>query len=228
MINEFQKETPLPHAKIEDIQIKMSRYPVPYTGASLPDRPRQMLSDKQFLLLDKLSEACQSSRGEERDEVQLARKGRSNKFRGPAASDGELIANGRIDSECRELFCQREQNSMQAFRKSLPCYQKRAEILAKIRQHQVLVISGETGCGKTTQVPQYVLEEAAARGEASLVSLVVTQPRRVAAITVAARVAAEMDDRQASLSGLFTSAGLDISIMSNININFINTPTCQG
>ena len=186
-----------------------------------------MISDKQFLLLDKLSEVCQTRRGEERDEVQLARKGRSNKFRGPA-SEGELTANGRIDSECRELFSQREENSMQRFRKSLPCYQKRAEILAKIRQHQVLVISGETGCGKTTQVPQYVLEEAAARGEASLVSLVVTQPRRVAAITVAGRVAAEMDDRQASLSGLFTSAGLDISIMSNININFINTSTCQG
>ena len=208
----------------------MSRYPVPYTGDSLPDRPRQLVSDKQLLLLDRLSEVCQAGSGEERDEVKLARKFRSEKFRGPgAAGDGGGKANGRIDSECRELFSKREQTSMQLFRQSLPCYKKRAEILAKIRQQQVLVISGETGCGKTTQVPQFILEEAAAEGKASLVSLVVTQPRRVAAITVARRVAAEMDDRQASLSGsgLFMSSGLDISIMSNIRIYFINTSTCQ-
>ena len=78
LITEFQKK-----AK------KMSRYPVPYTGDSLPDRPRQLVSDKQLLLLDRLSEVCQAGSGEERDEVKLARKFRSEKFRGPgAAGDG--------------------------------------------------------------------------------------------------------------------------------------------
>ena len=172
----------------------MNRYSVPYTGASLPDRPSQLISDQQLLLLDRLTEVCQASRGEEIDEVKMARKWRE-KFRGPAG-DEVVNANGRIDSECQELFSKREENSMQVFRKSLPCYQMRAEILARISQNQVLVISGETGCGKTTQVPQYILEEAGAGGQASRVSLVCTQPRRVAAITVARRVAAEMDDRQ--------------------------------
>ena len=183
------------------IIVKMNRHPVPYTGASLPDRPNQMISEQQLLLLDRLTEVCQAGPGEDRDEVQLARKFRREKFRGPAgAGDGGVKASGRIDSECKELFTKREQNSMQAFRRSLPCHQKRTEILAKISQNQVVVISGETGCGKTTQVPQYILEEAAAGGEASKVSLVCTQPRRVAAITVARRVASEMEDRQASAS----------------------------
>ena len=173
----------------------MNRYSVPYTGASLPDRPSQLISDQQLLLLDRLTEVCQASRGEEIDEVKMARKFRREKFRGPAGDEG-VNANGRIDSECQELFSKREENSMQVFRRSLPCYQKRAEILAGINQNQVLVISGETGCGKTTQVPQYILEEAGLGGQASRVSLVCTQPRRVAAITVARRVAAEMDDRQ--------------------------------
>lgn len=63
-----------------------------------------------------------------------------------------------------------------------------------------------TGCGKTTQVPQYILEEAAARGKGSLVSVVCTQPRRVAAITVAERVAAERGER------LGTAVGYQVSL----------------
>ena len=200
LINDFQSKVLAEKTKI--IITNMTRYPVPYTGASLPDRPSQLVSDKQLLLLERLTEVCQATRVGERDEVQLARKFRREKFRGPhGAGDGGVKANGRIDSECKELFSKREENNIQAFRRSLPCYQKRTEILAEISQNQVLVISGETGCGKTTQVPQFILEEAAAGGQASKVSLVCTQPRRVAAITVAKRVAAEMDDRQASLSG---------------------------
>lgn len=90
---------------------------------------------------------------------------------------------------------------MQLFRNSLPCYKMRTEILQKMTDNQVLVISGETGCGKTTQVPQYILEAAGLAGEASKVSLVCTQPRRVAAITVAGRVGTEMEDRDNSVVG---------------------------
>ena len=53
-------------------------------------------------------------------------------------------------------------------------------------------MSGETGCGKTTQLPQFVLEsELGAAGNASVTSVVCTQPRRISAVSVAARVAHE-------------------------------------
>ncbi|HST27384.1 MAG TPA: ATP-dependent RNA helicase HrpA, partial [Rudaea sp.] len=71
---------------------------------------------------------------------------------------------------------------------SLPIAAKTDEILRLIRAHQVIVLAGETGSGKSTQIPKLCL--AAGRGVAGLIGC--TQPRRVAARSVARRVAAEL------------------------------------
>jgi len=81
--------------------------------------------------------------------------------------------------------------SVGCVRESLPAYAARSTILETLQKHRVVLIAGETGCGKTTQVPQFLLDDAIERGCGSLCSLVVTQPRRVSAMGVAARVAAE-------------------------------------
>lgn len=65
----------------------------------------------------------------------------------------------------------------------------RKEILAAVAAHQVLLISGETGCGKTTQIPQYILDHAWSNKQPC--RILCTQPRRIAAIMVATRVAEE-------------------------------------
>ncbi len=72
----------------------------------------------------------------------------------------------------------------------LPVSDKRQEIADMIRQHQVVIVCGETGSGKTTQLPKICL--AAGRGEAGLIGH--TQPRRIAARTVADRIAEEMGE----------------------------------
>ncbi|XP_028083612.1 DExH-box ATP-dependent RNA helicase DExH3 [Camellia sinensis] len=84
-----------------------------------------------------------------------------------------------------------EGQKMVEFRRSLPAYKARDALLNSISQNQVMVVSGETGCGKTTQLPQYILESEieAARGAAC--SIICTQPRRISAMSVAERVAAE-------------------------------------
>ncbi|KAL1176792.1 hypothetical protein V6Z11_A04G183500 [Gossypium hirsutum] len=74
-------------------------------------------------------------------------------------------------------------------RRTLPIYAHRDSLLKAIEEHQVLVIVGETGSGKTTQIPQYLHEA----GYTKRGKVACTQPRRVAAMSVAARVSQEMD-----------------------------------
>src|SRR5262245_36475516 len=69
----------------------------------------------------------------------------------------------------------------------LPVSQRKDEILAAIRDNQVVIVAGETGSGKTTQIPKICLE--LGRGVAGMIGH--TQPRRLAARTVADRIAEE-------------------------------------
>ncbi|XP_034937491.1 probable pre-mRNA-splicing factor ATP-dependent RNA helicase mog-4 [Chelonus insularis] len=73
--------------------------------------------------------------------------------------------------------------------KSLPIYRFKKDLIKAIKDHQVLIIEGETGSGKTTQIPQYLYEAGFTKDEKIIGC---TQPRRVAAMSVAARVAHEM------------------------------------
>jgi pre-mRNA-splicing factor ATP-dependent RNA helicase DHX16 len=74
-------------------------------------------------------------------------------------------------------------------RKKLPVYPYREEFLQAVQSNKVLIVVGETGSGKTTQIPQYLHEA----GWSKIGKIGCTQPRRVAAMSVAARVAQEMN-----------------------------------
>lgn len=76
-------------------------------------------------------------------------------------------------------------------RRDLPVHKQRQEFLDKYHSTQILVFVGETGSGKTTQIPQYVLYDELPHQARKLVAC--TQPRRVAAMSVAQRVADELD-----------------------------------
>ncbi|KAK6802454.1 hypothetical protein RDI58_000234 [Solanum bulbocastanum] len=82
-------------------------------------------------------------------------------------------------------------NKMLEFRKSLPAFKEKERLLQAIARNQVVVISGETGCGKTTQLPQYILESEIESGRGAFCSIICTQPRRISALAVAERVATE-------------------------------------
>lgn len=64
------------------------------------------------------------------------------------------------------------------------CCSSRQELVRLINSNQVLVVSGETGCGKTTQVTQFILDDHINRGLGSLCRVICTQPRRISAISV--------------------------------------------
>ncbi|KAK3160163.1 hypothetical protein QOZ80_1BG0056030 [Eleusine coracana subsp. coracana] len=84
---------------------------------------------------------------------------------------------------------------MMEFRRSLPAYKERQALLEAISQNQVVVVSGETGCGKTTQLPQYILESEIDAARGASCSIICTQPRRISAIAVSERVAAERGEK---------------------------------
>ena len=92
----------------------------------------------------------------------------------------------------------------QECRRELPVFKQRDAIIAAVKAHQTVVLVGETGSGKSTQIPQYLYDAGFTqpqrtggkqqRGHSSSTPMTIccTQPRRVAAITVAKRVAEEM------------------------------------
>ncbi|XP_022555851.2 probable pre-mRNA-splicing factor ATP-dependent RNA helicase DEAH5 [Brassica napus] len=88
-------------------------------------------------------------------------------------------------------FGQRSKLSIQEQRESLPIYKLKTELIQAVHDNQVLVVIGETGSGKTTQVTQYLAEA----GYTTKGKIGCTQPRRVAAMSVAKRVAEEFGCR---------------------------------
>lgn len=85
-------------------------------------------------------------------------------------------------------FCQKRTfNKLKKLREnqaSLPIAQYRQEIINTLQTHQVVIVAGDTGCGKSTQVPRYLLE-------AGFKDIACTQPRRLACISLCKRVAFE-------------------------------------
>ncbi|MFI7150632.1 ATP-dependent RNA helicase HrpA [Nonomuraea sp. NPDC050022] len=98
----------------------------------------------------------------------------------------EILAD--VERAERRLARRREAVPEISYPENLPVSQRKDDILAAIRDHQVVIIAGETGSGKTTQIPKICLE--LGRGVRGLVGH--TQPRRIAARTVAERIAEEL------------------------------------
>lgn len=115
-------------------------------------------------------------------------------------------------------------------RRVLPIAEHRDQVLQLLRTQQVVLIAGETGCGKTTQVPQFILEDSWAAGRGCRV--VCTQPRRISAVSVAERVAAERGEAVGENVGytirLDSKGGPDCSLMFCTNGVLLRMLTAGG
>lgn len=103
----------------------------------------------------------------------------------------------RLSSEeAKETWLARARSApfkkMQPVRESLPVFQYKNEILETFEQNQIVIVCADTGAGKSTQVPSYILEEHLSHGEDY--NILVTQPRRISAISIARRVSAELGE----------------------------------
>uniref|UniRef100_A0A1A9UTM0 Probable ATP-dependent RNA helicase spindle-E n=1 Tax=Glossina austeni TaxID=7395 RepID=A0A1A9UTM0_GLOAU len=102
---------------------------------------------------------------------------------------------------------------------TLPIHDSKEQIIASIRENPVTVLEGDTGCGKTTQVPQYILDDAYRRRE--YCKIVCTQPRRIAAISISGRVCSERKWPQGSVVGY--QVGLHANVTEDTRLLYCTT-----
>jgi len=99
-----------------------------------------------------------------------------------APSSNDMVQRSKWHHEAQRLKVKHPRfGEMQAARAQLPANAQREEICAAVRNHRVILISGDTGCGKSTQVPQFLLDDPFIGPTANIV---VTQPRRISAISM--------------------------------------------
>ncbi|KAM7320259.1 hypothetical protein ACRRTK_020702 [Alexandromys fortis] len=128
----------------------------------------------------------------ERTEL-LPKTERGNVFAVEAENREMSKTSGRLNNGIPQVPVKRGESEFDAFRQSLPVFEKQEEIVKIIKENKVVLIVGETGSGKTTQIPQFLLDDSFKNGIPCRIFC--TQPRRLAAIAVAERVAAERRER---------------------------------
>uniref|UniRef100_A0A8C5PP75 Putative ATP-dependent RNA helicase DHX57 n=1 Tax=Leptobrachium leishanense TaxID=445787 RepID=A0A8C5PP75_9ANUR len=121
------------------------------------------------------------------------KKGQSKKYSSIPRS--LLAENAKICKNFNAKQSSRRYQAMLQERLKLPAWEERNTILQLLSKHQVLVVSGMTGCGKTTQIPQFILDSSLQGSSSNVFNIICTQPRRISAITVAERVAQERTER---------------------------------
>ncbi|XP_057674377.1 ATP-dependent RNA helicase DHX29 isoform X2 [Corythoichthys intestinalis] len=111
-------------------------------------------------------------------------RGGERQEEGALRTSREILMKHRTSPLAQRLLAEREQ---------LPVFQHRQRVLEALRRHRVVVVAGETGSGKSTQIPQFLLDELLLGGEAPRAcNIVVTQPRRISAMSLACRVSQEL------------------------------------
>jgi ATP-dependent helicase HrpA len=131
------------------------------------------------------------------DRPRLRRALREQPRRATALVDLPEALRAKFEASIAARTARRENLPKPTFPEELPVSGRRDEIAEAIRKHQVVIVCGETGSGKTTQLPKICLE--LGRGEAGLIGH--TQPRRLAARATAARIAEELKSELGTVVG---------------------------
>ncbi|CAH0533431.1 hypothetical protein VST7929_01299 [Vibrio stylophorae] len=160
--------------------------------------------------MKRLSECMLKDRFILRRRLQGAQKIAKASARSAVVSEIEQL----IDASCSRAAARKNAPHHLDYPELLPVSQKREEIVRAIRDHQVVIIAGETGSGKTTQLPKMCLE--AGRGVFGTIAH--TQPRRLAARSVATRIAEEMRCELGSQVGFKVRFSDQVSEQSQIKL----------
>lgn len=131
-----------------------------------------------------------------------------NPWTGCNIDEGPL-SQANLDQISEDLYNEHKQrlqndstlNKMITDRQKLPVAVMKNDIMDAINNNSVVIIRGKTGCGKTTQVCQFILDDYIQSGQGAYCNIVVTQPRRISAVSVADRVANERAEGMGQSTG---------------------------
>lgn len=161
------------------------------------DRPSKKIkiSDASFAEQEAIEAEAKILANRKDAEVDSLKIHNNNEFSGmipreTTAKQAESLENGETNPFTGEPFTKQYRDIL-SVRRNLPVHAQRDEFLQIYHSSQVMIFVGETGSGKTTQIPQFVLYDEMPHLKGLQVAC--TQPRRVAAMSVAQRVADEMD-----------------------------------
>ncbi|KKA30424.1 hypothetical protein TD95_004371 [Thielaviopsis punctulata] len=129
--------------------------------------------------------------------------------RGPiSAADSAAIRKQWQDKASTAKF-----QAMVAFRSQLPMWQFKQQVLEAVDNNPIVILCGETGCGKSTQVPAFLLEHQMSQGNRC--KIYCTEPRRISAVSLARRVSEELGENRGDIGTHRSLVGYSIRLESN-------------
>ncbi|KAF3773094.1 DExH-box ATP-dependent RNA helicase [Nymphaea thermarum] len=191
------------HAYNKGRTFVVSKLPLPNYRVDLDDRHGSTrkeinMSTETARRVDSLlGSSSKAPQNDESHTVSMQRSMQSSTFaatKSNSTAAGDIpreMANNDLREKLQLLKAAPAYRAMQSFREKLPAYNVRTEFLDAVAANQILVVSGETGCGKTTQLPQFILEAEIDSLRGMSCNIICTQPRRISAMSVAARISNE-------------------------------------
>jgi ATP-dependent RNA helicase DHX29 len=127
---------------------------------------------------------------------------------------GRVLDSLRIAEMWKMKISSSHYRHMEQSRSSLPIWNYKQELLEVIDHNQIVIICGETGCGKSTQVPAFILENELSNGR--LCKIYCTEPRRISAISLARRVSQELGEHKNDVGTSRSLVGYAIRLESHV------------
>ncbi|KAB8231720.1 putative ATP dependent RNA helicase [Aspergillus alliaceus] len=165
----------------------------------------------------------QENQGNFEDDVVLSdnfrrRNGTSSKPESPAGAPTPREAPGS-DSQLQKIWMEKSStpsfNNMAQGRMNLPIWAFKNEILSTLDTHRALIICSETGSGKSTQIPSFILEHEMTHGRPC--KIYVTEPRRISAISLARRVSEELGESKNDVGTARSLIGFAVRLESKVS-----------
>lgn len=171
-----------------------------------------------------LKKLIQENHGSFEDDVVLLdnfrrRNGTPNRFESPAKSSGGKDSSNAESQLLQSIWAEKASTPsfqhMALGRMNLPIWNFKDEILSTLDTHRALIICSETGSGKSTQIPSFILEHEMQQGHPC--KIFVTEPRRISAISLARRVSEELGESKNDVGTSRSLIGFAVRLESKVS-----------